>query len=683
MKKLFFAICFNLMFITTVCARVTPISGYENIKPQQQQNQVPEVKIVDYDEFKGFIQERFSKAPTTSKSNINKNFDYVKTSLQQQKAEENKKGFFEKIYDQAISRIQQATDVERQDVAIAPKIDTTIAEQETSWQQSNYPTITVNLPPYYTPFTIPALEHIPYLMNSIEILPNGLVKFEETVTVVANAQKLKEGLTKILPLKTYSPEGKSKYLDYSIISVSVNNAPIEYNLTSNKDYVLLVPQKGYRLTPGIYTYKFEYLVDNLLWEYDDFYRFYWDVGGNGWNLVVDRLGASVALPKVDSLLRNNVLLGTPKYLQTNIVDINTNGPSALAYVAKRPLFIGEGMHIITDIDKKSLFTPTIWQCIVRSFYNYGDIYLSLLGLWTIVVSFVISWRYILKGNSKNRRISLNKTAMVIRYLLHDRFDIKSVGGFMLELYKKNIIDIQQAGDTILLIKRTDNLKYLNKFEQVAMKDLFPSHETTFNVNKHNILPLKRFSSKLEKGLKKQMLKFRLKLNSGYLLFSLAMLVLTELFISIFKINTIHTFIILLCSTLICLLGAFLWQIGKKLWQKITCKLLAIDIGVLSLVIMSAVIHPLAALLIIASILTIFIALGVYSKRLGLIREYIEDIESFKKHIIQHHDNIILGKSFLNHQAAIWAFDLENDFVPVGNPEYNKLPIMQNIIKCFS
>ena len=74
------------MFITTVCARVTPISGYENIKPQQQQNQVPEVKIVDYDEFKGFIQERFSKAPTTSKSNINKNFDYVKTSLQQQKA---------------------------------------------------------------------------------------------------------------------------------------------------------------------------------------------------------------------------------------------------------------------------------------------------------------------------------------------------------------------------------------------------------------------------------------------------------------------------------------------------------------------------------------------------------------------------------------------------------------------
>ena len=46
MKKLFFAICFNLMFITTVCARVTPISGYENIKPQQQQNQVPEVRLL-------------------------------------------------------------------------------------------------------------------------------------------------------------------------------------------------------------------------------------------------------------------------------------------------------------------------------------------------------------------------------------------------------------------------------------------------------------------------------------------------------------------------------------------------------------------------------------------------------------------------------------------------------------
>lgn len=682
MKKLFFAICFNLMFITTVCARITPISGYENIKPQQQQNQTPEIKVVDYDEFKDFIQERFSKAQKANKASLNKNFDYVKTSLQQHQAEESQKGFFEKIYDQALARVKNTTQIERQDVVQSTVFQRTVTEQEKDWNQSNIPTISANLPPYYTSFTIPALEHIPYLMNSIEILPNGLVKFEETITVVANGQKLKEGLTKILPLKTYSPEGKSKYLDYSIINVDVNEASLNYHLKSDGKNVFLVPEANYRLSPGIYTYKFEYLVDNLLWEYDDFYRFYWDVGGSGWNLVVDRLGASVALPKVNSVLGSNVLLGVPSYLQTNIVDISPNGPSAFAYIAKRPLFIGEGMHIITDIDKKALFSQTIWQSIMRSFYNYGDIYLSLLGLWVIALSFVISWRYISKGKTQNKKITLNKTAMVIRYFLLDSFDVKSICGFILELYKKNIIDIQQSGETILLIKRTDNIKSLNTFEQKALRDLFPNHETTFNVNKHNILPLKRFASKIENGLRKQMLKFRLKLNIGYLLFSLGMLILTELFISSFKINTGHTFTVLVCSSLICLLGMVLWQTGKKLWQKIICRLLSIDIAILSLTVMSAVIHPLAALLIIASTSIIVISLGVYSKRLGLIKYYIEDIKKFRKYLIQHHDNIILGKDFLNYQAAIWAFDLEKEFIPVRNPEYNKIPIIKNIAKCF-
>ena len=66
--------------------------------------------------------------------------------------------------------------------------------------------------------------------------------------------------------------------------------------------------------------------------------------------------------------------------------------------------------------------------------------------------------------------------------------------------------------------------------------------------------------------------------------------------------------------------------------------------------------------------------------MGLLKQYIQDMGEFKGYLLKHHDNIVLGKDFLNYQSAIWSFDLEDEFVPVSNPEYNKLSVVKNIAK---
>lgn len=679
MRKLFFAVCFNFLIIAVSFARVTPISGYDKMPaPQAPQTSEPEVKEVEFDDFKHFIQDRFSTAPKADPTSINKNVGYLPSLTREQMEQENKKGIFQKMYEQALERIGNTPPPKRADVADITATLPDIPKQQEAWAVSDIPLITAYLPPNNTPFEVPALEHIPYLMNSIEVLPSGLVKFEETIVVVANGGKLYRGLTKILPLYVYNPYGSRQRLDYSIVNVSVNDMPIEYHLTANGRNALLVPDDDYSLDPGIYTYKFEYVVDNLLWNYGDFYQLYWDIGGNGWNLVVDRLGASLSLPAEGALIDNEVLLGSAQGLEANAVDIKPNGRFATAYVAKRPLFIGEGMHLVADISSQALATPTFWQQVVRSFYDYGDVYLSLLGLFIIIISFVISWRYI--ANDKGQlKLSLPKSAMVIRYLLLNRFDLKSICGFLLELYKKNIIDIQQSGDTILLIKRTDNLKSLQRYESKALRYLFPSHETVFNVNSKNRLPLKRFAVCLEHGLRRQMLKFRLKLNLGYLLFSLAMIMVTEAFMAFFKLNPLYSFVVMVCASLACLAAFAMWQLGQRKWSKILLRLLSLDILSISFIIFAAVVHPLAGMLLVTSVAAIVIALGIYSKRLGLIKHYVQDFANFKDYLIKHHDNIVLSRDFLNYQAAIWAFDLEQDFIPNGNPEYYKLGIAGNIL----
>ena len=67
MKKLFFAICFNICLYSTVFAKITPISGYVNINQQVVGNKEASIKEVDRQEFSKFVAERFKNAKKAKK----------------------------------------------------------------------------------------------------------------------------------------------------------------------------------------------------------------------------------------------------------------------------------------------------------------------------------------------------------------------------------------------------------------------------------------------------------------------------------------------------------------------------------------------------------------------------------------------------------------------------------------
>ena len=553
-----------------------------------------------------------------------------------------------------------------------------IEKQTSEWKQSPLPMVTTLLPPDNIPVDVPAIEHIPYLKNNIEILSNGMVKFEETIVVVANGQKLKSGLTKILPSKIFAKDGKSKNIDYSIISVSINDTPVDYKLAKSGNRVLMVPYNEYRLPAGIYTYKFQYLADNLLSNNGDSYNFYWNIGGNGLNLIVDRAFANLTTPAKGSTIRHGAIIGSARGFYPNSVTDDENGIT-FTYKSQIPIFIGTGMHIMVDVDKTAFYSETLSQKIIRSFYDYGDIYISFIGLCIIAISFAISWSYVSKLKSRVK-ISLNKTSLVARYLLREIFDKKSICGFFLDLYKKNIIDIQQSGETILLIKSTDNMKSLLGYEKRALKSIFPSHETTFSITKTNQLPLKRFAKKIEKGLKRDILKFKLKLNAAYLLLNIAIMAVVWAGIAMFKIDSFYTFGVIATTTLFCFLGSSLWYLGHKKWQKIISRYLSINIMVLCWIIYSAVVHPLGALFLTWCVILVTYSIKLYSSRNGLLKPYIQDIIKQKEYLVDNKDVITLSKGFEKHQAFVFVCDLEKEIKPSKNDGKYKIPVIENIMK---
>lgn len=251
---------------------------------------------------------------------------------------------------------------QREDLAaISADMADTREQQQQEWDVPDFPVINALLPPDNRREVVPAREHIPYLMTNIEILSNGMTKFNETVVVVANGNKLRHGLTKALPKYIYSRENKPQKVDYSLLGVTVNDQPIEYKMVEQGERILFIPQNDYELEPGVYTYNFKYVNSQGIWDYGDFKEFYWDVNGSAWNLIVAKAGATVTLPPGIAPLGQEFYLGYPQYLRSDWITLVRENDTTYGYAAQNPLFIGEGFHLIISLPEDAVMNPTFSQ----------------------------------------------------------------------------------------------------------------------------------------------------------------------------------------------------------------------------------------------------------------------------------------------------------------------------------
>ena len=685
MQKLFLAICFAFVLTFQASARVQEVLDSRDI-PAAQTNmpaEAPHSYEVTPDYFADFLEKRLQSTVIEDEGKVTSGAIFVEPSIEVRRAqEEAQKSTFQKIYENALKRISSPADDNRRDLATQTEISAAISgQQQQEWMQPDFPVIDVLLPPNGQRITVPAREHIPYLMNNIEILPDGMLKFNETIVAVADGKKLRRGLTKVLPKYIHSRQNERQKLDYALMGVTLNGKPVDYKLVEKENTVLLVPTENFELLPGVHTYNFQYVADNALWDYKDFREFYWDVSGSVWNLVIAKAGATITLPPGTEPLGQEIFTGYPQLLNRDAVNLLHDAPNIWGYAAKHPLFSGEGFYIIMSLPENAVTPPTLTKRMLRLLDKYGDTLISLLGLAAIWVSFIVSWKYV-RANKGQLKFSLKKSAVMLRYLAFGKFDMTSVAAFILELYKKNLIDIQQADSTVLLIKRTDSTADLNKLEQKALYQLFGNNETIFNPCAANLLKIRRCASFLQKDLHQKLRRFILRLNSGYLFFSLGMLFLTEAFIALLKVNVTEVWSQLSIITVFIIVGVVLCNFTISYWWgKVLSRFTGSILVLLSGVAMAGIVSLPATVFLISSVIIISRYLKLYGQRNGLLKEHINDALKLKDYLLSHRAGIVLGREIVSYQSAIMALGISDKFMDCeSKSEYNKLKAAATMLK---
>lgn len=687
MRKLFFAICFIYCLASNVA-----YSGVSQMMDAAESMKQPKEIVLpaatgmpnpdNLEEVINFFRKRFQTVSVSSAEDLgdlNKSntMDVQHSKEYIDQMQEQKKSTFEKIYDEAMSRISGETPQNQNSAPTVFYTEATPKNTENAEEvfAPDVPVINVNLPTG-NQIIAPAMEHIPYMLTTINILPTGLIQIDEEITVVANKQKLTDGIVKIIPKFTKSRAKVKKKLDIELLNVSVNQENIPHILEEIGDKIYIKPQQKYTLAPGVYNYKFSYLLDRKLWYYDDFTEFYWDITGSYLNLVITSANAIVSIPDGKKFISQNAIIGRKGKLFDNRAIIANLDSNALGFASTTPLLPGEGMHILVSLDKNTFLPPDINRNFVWFITDYGDILFSVAGLLAIIISYALSWNFIKKNKSKTNYIKTN--APIMRYLLKNTFDSKSFGSYLIELRRKQYIDIEKQGETIMLIKKTDNLSKLSKYEKKALNNLFLGKESVISATSPNVLKFKRAFAILEKGIKSSIKKITLKINIGYLAFSIGMLILSIIAISALGINSLQTFAVLLsaCMTI----SFYTYMIKRKFSSKILgyiIKFFGAVFIVFSIFLMSVYIHLISALFIALSIVAIFEYSLLFSKKSGLLKNKIKEFEKLKSYLTSNVLTIINSQEFVNQQANIHALELDNLY---EKNEYNKKSYTLDVIK---
>lgn len=691
MKKLFLAIYFIALSICNAAAKPVEISDAGAIpKPRMQDaGTIGKVKPISEEAMEDFLLNRIESAVIVTEEDIKDANTAINTvhspeaiAAMEAAKEESNKSTFDKIYEAAINRVsyQEQNQATREDIVPTTVPTQNITEQRRIWDEPTGDVINILLPPNDVNTMVPAREHIPYLFTTINILPNEMVSFNQTIMVVSNGEKLKKGLTLVLPKFIYSKTAERQKVEYTINSVMINDQEVKYRMQEEGNRILLVPTEDYELEPGVYRYDFKFIADRILWNYADFSEFYWDVTGSSWNLVIARAGAAIYTPFGATPLSQEIYTGYPDSLDTQRGVIVQEDDGSYGFGVMTPLFIGEGMHIVSALPMSSVTPPSVTRRALWMISDYGDIIFTFLGLLTILISYLISWKF-MKKNTNQLKFRLRKNAQTLRYLSEGKFDRRAFGAFLLELYRKNLIDIQQSGETILLIKRTDNLRSLDPKERKAVDQLFPGQESVLNINDGNMLKIRRAYKLVEQDTVSKIKQFIVKLNSGYLFFSILMLLTAEFFAAINGVSWQKYFMAMLICT--AAFGVEIWWISlsfKRFAFTFLSRAAAIICLILTFVILCAFIAPLAALFILLSLYTIKSYTGIYSQKNGLLKPHILEAKGQRDYLIRSKENIMLGRDFTSQQANIFAVEAENEFPPQDKfKDYYKLDIAKAII----
>ncbi|SHL48797.1 DUF2207 domain-containing protein [Roseibium suaedae] len=237
-----------------------------------------------------------------------------------------------------------------------------------------------------------AQERIVDFKSLINMDVSGLVRVEETITVIAEGQRIQRGIFRDIPTQFRGESGRLHQAGIEVLSVERDGASETFRVNRSDDGIrIYIGSPDVYLQPGRYTYTIQYETTRQIRFFETHDELYWNVTGNEWAFSIGHASAELHAPEGTDFTKWTAYTGT--YGQTG-KDFKVRAGAAnnvLLFETTRLLGPTEGMTIVAALPAGTIEQPDFSD---EAGYFLTDYSVQLVGLGGLLVAFlyyIIAW----------------------------------------------------------------------------------------------------------------------------------------------------------------------------------------------------------------------------------------------------------------------------------------------------
>ena len=324
-------------------------------------------------------------------------------------------------------------------------------------------------------------EHIERIISfdsEITIHEDASMVVTEQIKVYAAGQQIQRGIYRDFPTKYKDEYGNNVNIKFEVLEVSRDGNSESYHTENLSNGIrVYCGRSDFYLPAGEYTYSIKYRTDRQIGYFEKFDELYWNVTGNGWDFLIERVTATVKLPEPVSQ-DDLKLYGYTGSSGSKGSDYNYEVISSdkVLFSTSYMLNPSEGLTIVLQWPKGLVYEPNQMDRVGYFIQDNLQIVIGLFGIIVLIFYYLIIWWRVGKDPARGLTIPLyeppaNLSPASVRFISEMGYDDKIFTSTIVSLAVKGYLKIEEEGNKYRLVKSIGGKKSLSNDEQTVLGKL--------------------------------------------------------------------------------------------------------------------------------------------------------------------------------------------------------------------
>ena len=245
---------------------------------------------------------------------------------------------------------------------------------------------------FLVPAAASADERILRYVSDVQIEKDSSLSVTETITVVAENDRIKHGIYRDFPTRYRGPHGSQVRVGFDFKNATLDGMPVPASTESVSNGVRVKIGDPDRIVPlGEHNYVLHYRTTRQLGRFKDYDELYWNATGNGWIFPIDMAEARISLPSPAEFGQRSVYTGAQGSTASN-AQVVEERPGEILFRTTQPLGFYEGLTVAVAFPKGVVGEPGQGERAAWWLADWGPPAFGLLSLLGLGVYYFIAWQ---------------------------------------------------------------------------------------------------------------------------------------------------------------------------------------------------------------------------------------------------------------------------------------------------